>query len=166
MRPSSTSTAPSAISSRAGFMVSTVAERMRSLRPSAKTFSRCPMQGYWIAAAWSTDQAWEIFPCSMNLSDDCYALYLDHAAGTGEARDGQEGAARIAGVGEVLAADLHEPVAVPGVVDEDGHGHQVGDRAAGALEGAVEEGEDRARLLVEFPGDVFAFQVGHRGLSG
>src|SRR5262249_20548625 len=98
--------------------------------------------------------------------NDSHALYFNHDAGTGEGGDGQEGAAGITAIGEVLAADRDEAVAVAGVVDEDGHGYQVGERAAGALQRPVDKGEDGAHLLVEFAGDVFAFEVGRGGLAG
>ena len=93
-------------------------------------------------------------------------MYFDRDAGAGEAGDGQEGAAGIATIGEVLAADRDEAVAVAVIVDEDGHGDEVGERAAGALQSPVDKREDGARLLVEFAGDVLAFQVGRGGLAG
>src|SRR5690349_4103354 len=94
------------------------------------------------------------------------ALYFDRDPRPGEGGDGQEGAVGIAAVGEVLAADRDEAVAVAVVADEDGHGDEVGERAAGALRRPVEKSEDGASLLVEFTGDVLAFQVGRGGLAG
>src|SRR5262245_8164641 len=95
-----------------------------------------------------------------------HALYFNHDAGAGEGGDGQEGAARVTAIGEVLAPDRDEAVAVARVVDEDGHGYEVGERAAGALQRAVDKREDGAGLLVELAGDVLAVQVGHGGLAG
>src|SRR5690348_16259817 len=82
------------------------------------------------------------------------ALDLDHDPGPREVRDGEKRARGIAALGKALAAKLHEPVAVPRIEDEHGHGDEVRERAARALERAVHELENGARLLLEFAADV------------
>src|SRR5579871_5425027 len=100
------------------------------------------------------------------LLDDRDALDLDDDAGPGEARDGDEGARGVAPCLEELLADLDEAIAHAGVGDEHRHRHHVCERRAGALEGAAEEREHGACLLLELAGDVAALEVDERRHAG
>ena len=82
------------------------------------------------------------FHTPLTSLNDGHPLYFDHDALAREGGDGQEGAARVTAIGEVLAPDRYDAVAVACIVDEDGHGHQAGERAAGALQRPVDKRED------------------------
>src|SRR5437868_9168224 len=112
------------------------------------------------------DRLRKSLPNGRQLRHDGDALDFDDDAGPGEARDGDEGAGGIAALLEELLADLDEAIAHARIGDEHRHRHHVGERGAGALEGAAEQREHGARLLLELPGDVAAVQVDERRLAG
>src|SRR5262249_8711382 len=63
-------------------------------------------------------------------------------------------------------AQLYEAVAVARIVDEDGHGHEIGEAAAGAAQGLVDQAENRAHLRLELSGNIVAGLVARRRLPG
>src|SRR5262249_35910394 len=68
--------------------------------------------------------------------------------------------------GEESFTQFDETVGVPRIVDEDGHGHEIGEAAAGAAQGLVDQAEDRAHLRLELAGNVVAGLVACRRLPG
>src|ERR1700722_368073 len=93
-------------------------------------------------------------------------LDFDQHAGPREMRHGDQRAGGTSSVGEEPAPQFDEAVAVARIVDEDRHGHHVGEAAAGAPQGRIDEREDRLHLRVEVAGDVVALRIACRGLAG
>src|SRR5687767_14027516 len=100
-------------------------------------------------------------PLRQAVADDADGLDLDLDAGAGEVGNGDERAGRKVAPGEQLAADLDEAVAEARLLDEHGHGHETGERAAGATQRLVHQREHSARLRLEIAGDVLAVTVHH-----
>src|SRR6266571_1291628 len=80
------------------------------------------------------------------VADHAHRLDLDLDAGPGEVGDGDERAPRIVAVLEGVLAHLDEAVAVARLLDEDGHRHDVGEAAAGALHDLVDLREHLRQL--------------------
>src|ERR1700692_2074136 len=73
-----------------------------------------------------------------SLANDRHALNFNHdpplrEVGNSDQRAGGEFALR-----EHLVAQFHELVAIPGIIDKDGHGHQVPEASSTALQGSVD----------------------------
>src|SRR5262247_84496 len=100
------------------------------------------------------------------IPDHRDGLDLDLHAGPREVGDGDERAAGVVAVGELLFAQLDEPVAVARLLDEDGHGDEIGERAADPAQRLVDQREDPMRLGLEVAGDVLAVAIDGRGLAG
>src|SRR5262249_56336913 len=90
----------------------------------------------------SADALFECFP-----ADHRHALDLDQHAGPGEVRNRDQRARRGVAVREEPLAQLYEAVAVARIVDEDGHGHEIGEAAAGAAQVLVDKPENHTLLL-------------------
>src|SRR5712691_2020942 len=86
------------------------------------------------------------------VADHRDPLNLDHHAGKGEARDGDQGTAWIIAVREHLPADFGELIAVSHIGDEYRHGHQVGEAAAGLFQRLIHQAEGGAHLRLEVLG--------------
>ena len=100
-----------------------------------------------------------------SLADDCHALNFNHdprlrEVGNSDQRAGGEFALR-----EHLVAQFHELVAIPGIIDKDGHGHQVPEASSTALQGSVDQREIRPRLTLEVAHKRLAVQVRGGGLA-
>ena len=94
------------------------------------------------------------------------ALDLDHEPGAREVRYRDERAGGIAFVGKALGANLHEPVAIARIGDEDGHGDEIRQAAAHALQGAVDQRECRSCLCLEITRNLAPLQIDRCGLTG
>src|SRR5438093_552924 len=93
-------------------------------------------------------------PVRALVADHRDALDLDLHPGPGEVRHGDERAPREVAVGEHLSTDLHEAITVARVLDEDRHGDEAGQRAAGAPQRLVHQREDAPGLRLEVAADV------------
>src|SRR5262249_32349906 len=111
------------------------------------------------------DIAWR-YRSGRSSTDHRHALDLDQHARAREVRYRDEGACGIIAVRKEALAQLHESVAVPRVVDEHRHGHEIGEATAAALERLVDQTEDRAHLRLELSGNVVAGVIARRCLPG
>ena len=80
--------------------------------------------------------------------------------------DGYKSAARTAPLGKILGPDLDKPIAIPRVVNEDGHCHYVLQVSTDPLQGAPDQLEYRARLRLELARNIIPVKICKRGLPG
>src|SRR5712691_8008692 len=100
------------------------------------------------------------------VADHAHRLDLDLDARAREVGDGDERAPRVVAVLEGVLAHLDEAVAVARLLDEDGHRHDVGETAPGALHDLVDLREHLLHLRLEIVGDVLAVVVARGRLAG
>src|SRR5262249_23212596 len=100
------------------------------------------------------------------ISDHRNALDLDLHAWPREVGDGDERAAGVVAVGELLLAQLDEPGAVPRLLDDDRRGDEMGERDADPAQRLVDQRKHPMRLGLEVAGDVLAVAIDGRGLAG
>jgi hypothetical protein len=83
------------------------------------------------------------------VADHGDALDFQHHPRRREVRYGNQRAGGKIAVGKHLSPDGDETVAVARIVDEHGHGHHVGETAAGLLENRIDPAKGLPRLRVE-----------------
>ncbi len=76
-----------------------------------------------------------------------------------ETGDRQQGAARKFPVGENLLPQFDERIAVPRIVDEHRHGHEIAEFATHPLQRLPDQGKTRARLRLEIMRDRLAGEI-------
>src|SRR3954447_2865687 len=74
---------------------------------------------------------------SAAITDDCNSLDFDQHAGLREARDRNERTAGIVALPKCFFSDFDKSVPVAHVIDEYRHGDEVGEAAAGFLQGLI-----------------------------
>src|SRR5882672_1371472 len=100
------------------------------------------------------------------VADHAHRLDLDFDARARKVGHGDKRAARVVAVLEHVLPHLDEAVAVARLLDEHGHGDDVGEAAAGALEHLVDLREHLLHLRLEVVGDVLAVVVARCRLPG
>src|SRR5437867_10147311 len=85
------------------------------------------------------------------IRDDGDTLNLDLHAGASKVGDGDERAPGVVAVGELLLANLDEPVAVTRLLDEDRHCDEIRERAASAPQRLVDQREHAKLPAMSLP---------------
>src|SRR5258705_11701508 len=83
------------------------------------------------------------------VADHADSLDFDLDSGPGKVRHGDQRAAGIISVLEKILAHFDEPVAVAGFLDENRHGHDIVQAAAGAFENGIDLGKNLLDLRIE-----------------